>query len=1429
LGSIRPKENGTVTMVWHQLMRHFHPATPRRAGKRNRRRLLVEQLVRRELLASDLGAIAGVAYVDEAADGSSVGDPPVLVDGSGDLVAPGTPGAQGIQVQLFEDTNDDLIFDGGDLLVGTDVTDLNGDYRFDNLTAGRYFVQQQAVPQLVTPTFISVDVTVANGIQTALIDDYSITTQSVTATAATPTATDSATAPEAIGGARDIVVTNTAGIGQLTVFADDVTDTLSIGSLGDATGTALLQYDGADGTTVLDATGLGGVALAGGAPGSTLDPGAGLIVQTRAENAGDTLFITVYTDAANSSTTSIPIPMDALAFNEIFVLFSDFVTATGAGADFNDVGAIEASVGMSANNDVFVSIVEARAPDTVQTDLANILPVSLGGQLFVDNDPGGGQNNGIRELTEAGVVGVTVELYQLAAPTDVVDPTTTTPLTTTVTGAGGTYSFSGLTPGHYAAIVPNSEFQPAATLFGFTTSTGNDPPTDPDDNIDDDDEGTTLANGDVASGTITLVSNNEPIDDDDTDPNTNTTLDFGFIPQIDLSVTKSLNVAGSNLVAGGNAVFDIVVQNAGPLDATNVVFQDVIPAGLSFDGIANPSGSFTTNVNGSTVDVLLGTLAAGGASATFQVLVNINANQTTDVTNIGTVSGDQVDSDPLNNSESELLDLIESDLSIVKSEAPDPVNAGNQLVYTITVTNDGPDAAAGVVVVDPLPADVTYLSADVDGDTGLVFYNSTTNELSASIGTLADQAVSVVTITVQVVDNAASPLSNAATVTADPDTDPDPSNNSASADTTVDRLVDLDVDKTVTGTPIAGQDVTYTILVTNTGPSEARGVTVVDTLAAGLTLVGGSFAPGTSGATITQIGQDLTFDIPDLGGGSDAEFSFDVSIATSAFGNIANTATAATTDPDNDSTNDADTVIIDVERRINLLLDKSVDLTTAVPGQDQLVYTIVVSHDTDSISDAGTVVVTDVIPAGLVGTMVDAQTADDIDFSNNTVTVTYDAIPIGETRTFTITGDVDEAATGTITNSASVASVGTELDPDSNTNDDATTLAPDFDVSLTKSPDVATPRPTDTVTYTVDVTNSGPSSAPGVILSDDIPTGLTFVSGTMGSDNATSDGTTVTFPAITIDSGATSSATLIFTVDALAVGLITNTAMVPDLSAAGENDVTNNSATADITVIPEADLGVSQTVSLDEAIVGSDLTYTITVINNGPSLATNVVATDTLPAGVTFVSGTGPNGEDLTETGGVVNVSGGDLAGAGSFSFTINGTVAAGASGIQTNTAIVSSDITDPVPGNDSSTADTAIDPQTSSISGLTFVDVNNNGIQDSGDEGIAGVVITLTGTDFLGNTVDATITTDVNGNYEFDGLARGTYNVEQTQPAGFRNGMTIPGTGANATVTDNVFSELGLGTDTDATGWNFAELNEPLSKRRFLSSPHVVTSIGNS
>lgn len=1410
----------------NQLFSRFSRASNRSGKRSNRtakkRALRLESMEKRQLMASDLGVIAGTTFVDQGNDGFDVTDPPVLVDVNGDLVAPGTAGAAGVQIQLFRDTNANGTFElnTGDTLVGSVLSQIDGSYRFDGLSPDDYFVVQDDVPQLQTPAATLVTVANDAGVRTELIDDYTDGTQNVTATAGN-TVNDSAVGlNNVVGGGRDVQTTNTAATGQVTVFVDSVAGSVSIGSLGDGVGTALIQYDGADNSIALDADGLGGVSLGGGAATEALDVDAGLIVRTRAESAGDMLVITVRDMNGGTSTATIAVPQDAAAFIETFVRFNTFSN----GADFNNVGSIEASLGLSANNDVFVNIVEAITPEIVTTNLANIQTLSLGGEVFIDN-AAGFQNDGIRQGSEAGVTGIFVELYQLAGVNDVVDPANDTPIASFTTGANGAYTFTDLVPGNYATVIPANQFANGAALFGFANSTGNDPSPDPDNNVDGDDSGSVTAGGDVVSGTITLESNLEPIDDGDTDANTNTTLDFGFFPQIDLRITKTLNAAASDSFSGGTAVFDIVVENLGPLDATNVEVVDAFPAGLTFTGISNASGTFTQSTVGNTTTLDLGTVVVGVAE-TFTLTTTIGANQTADLTNTATVStADQIETDLTNNSDDALLDIITADLRISKTDVTDPVNAGEQITYQITVVNDGPDDAAGVVVRDMLPAGVTFASGDVGGAANLVTVDGGTGDIIGTIGPLANGATAIVTVVVDVATDATSPLTNNASVSSDPNTDPDLTNNTTDEPTTINRQVDVAITKNVQGTPVAGGNLTYELIVTNNGPGEARGVSVIDTLDADLTFVNGSLAAGTTGVTVSQTGQQLTFDAGTLDFQETKTFTFDVTLASSATGDIPNVATVSTTDTDTDNTNDTDNETVTVGRSIDLILVKTVDLATAVPGQDQLVYTFTISHDTDSVSDAVDVVFTDVLPANAVGAVISAATADgqNFDTASNTVTVNFNSLPIGETRTFTVTVDVPEAATGTIVNPASVTSTGVELDTTNNDDTATTTLTPVFDVVVTKTVDNAAPVIGGTVVYTVGLTNEGPSTATGVVLSDVVPTGLTFVSGTLEGNAGVLTGTTVSFPGITLDDAEVVNATLTFTVDATASGTITNTASIPDLSAAGENDQTNNSDDVDITVTPQTDVTITKSVSATSAQAGQSLTYTINVTNNGPSPAEAVTVTDTLPAGVTFVSGTGPGGA-LTAVGQVVTVNGGDLASQGTFSFTVQATVNAGTTGTQTNTATVATTTQETNTANNSATAATTIDPVTGSLAGTVYVDANNNGVQDTGEAGIEGVTLNLTGTDGLGNAVDRTATTDAAGDYVFAQLAGGTYSLAETQPAGFRDGQEDAGTGATANVGDDIFTNLVLDPAATATEFDFGELDAPLSKRRFLASARSAT-----
>ena len=113
-----------------------------------------------------------------------------------------------------------------------------------------------------------------------------------------------------------------------------------------------------------------------------------------------------------------------------------------------------------------------------------------------------------------------------------------------------------------------------------------------------------------------------------------------------------------------------------------------------------------------------------------------------------------------------------------------------------------------------------------------------------------------------------------------------------------------------------------------------------------------------------------------------------------------------------------------------------------------------------------------------------------------------------------------------------------------------------------------------------------------------------------------------------------------------------------------------------------------------------------------------------------------------------------------------------------------------------------------STIAGTVFEDPNNNGIQDAGELGIAGVEITLTGTDYLGNPVTATTTTDADGNYIFGSLLPGTYTVTETQPVDYTDGIDTAGSeGGDATTVNDQISAITLAAFTDGIDYDFAEL----------------------
>jgi uncharacterized repeat protein (TIGR01451 family) len=214
-------------------------------------------------------------------------------------------------------------------------------------------------------------------------------------------------------------------------------------------------------------------------------------------------------------------------------------------------------------------------------------------------------------------------------------------------------------------------------------------------------------------------------------------------------------------------------------------------------------------------------------------------------------------------------------------------------------------------------------------------------------------------------------------------------------------------------------------------------------------------------------------------------------------------------------------------------------------------------------------------------------------------------------------GDGDgPGLSGSLTNVASVSSP--TGDPNSTNNITPpviTTVTPVADVAIGKTGS-ANVLAASNLVYTISVTNFGPSSAGSVTVTDTLPLGVTFVSASGGGVNTSG---VVSWSLGTLANGQVSNVTV--TVTAPASGSLTNTASVS--SPTGDPNSTNNvTAPVITTVTPVADVAIGKTGPAN-VLAASNLVYTISVTNFGPSSASSVTVTDTLPLGVTFVSASG--------------------------------------------------------------------------------------------------------------------------------------------------------------------------------------------------------------
>jgi len=366
---------------------------------------------------------------------------------------------------------------------------------------------------------------------------------------------------------------------------------------------------------------------------------------------------------------------------------------------------------------------------------------------------------------------------------------------------------------------------------------------------------------------------------------------------IDLSLTKSVNNNQPQLNA--NVVFTVTVSNAGPANATGVTVKDILPSGLTFVSAIASKGTYASATGIWTVGSM-----SSGSSANIQITAK--ATQVGSITNTAEVcAADQtdVDSTPCNNVPSEddqasasitvsaIQTTQKADLSLDKSVSDAAPDVGSDVIYSIVVTNIGPDDATGVTVKDVLPAGLTYKSNTPSKGT----YSNITGIWTVGSLNVGASASLLITVTV----NQTGTITNTAEVCSSslPDPDSTPCNNVPTEDdqdsvpitppstpyATPDTYstpysspyatpgggystpygtpysspsggssprIDLSLTKAVSNSsPLQNEQIVYTVSVSNRGPNNATGVTVKDILPVGTVFVKATASVGSYSKT----------------------------------------------------------------------------------------------------------------------------------------------------------------------------------------------------------------------------------------------------------------------------------------------------------------------------------------------------------------------------------------------------------------------------------------------------------------------------------------------------------------------------------------------------------------------------------------------------
>jgi len=478
----------------------------------------------------------------------------------------------------------------------------------------------------------------------------------------------------------------------------------------------------------------------------------------------------------------------------------------------------------------------------------------------------------------------------------------------------------------------------------------------------------------------------------------------------------------------------------------------------------------------------------------------------------------------------------------------------------------------------------------------------------------------------------------------------------------------------------------------------------------------------------------------------------------------------------------------------DLAVTQTIDDATPNVGQ-VVTFTVTLANAGPSTATNVAVAVADALPAGL--TLVSATPSQGT-YAGGTWSV--GTVAPGAAPTLTIVARV--VSPDRLTNLAAI-SAGDQADPTTPDNAaGATETPPQADLGVTLAVSDPTPNVGEVLTYTVSLANFGPDAATGAAVTDLLPAGLALISAT--PSRGTYDAATGVW---SVGPVAVAGPAATLTMTARVVGPQARADRAAITAADQYDPVAANNAAIVAETPRQADLSLTQAVDNPTPPPGGVIVLTLTLANAGPDAATGVTVADLLPAGLTFVSAA-PGQGTYDPAAGVWTV----------------GTVPAGARptlqilaevsgpGVLVNPARVATvDQYDPTTPDNAASVGVAT---TSTLAGTVYGDANGDGRLTPGEPGVAGVVLTLTGTDVQGRPVNQSTTTAAAGTYAFPGLTAGTYTIAETPPpAAYADGLAAAGSAGGIPGRD-VIAAIPLNAGVIAAGYNFGELGAGISGR---------------